>query len=235
MHYGRRGSARTREAGARWGFSFHSEPQTYSLSKVGVSKPTLGEKNMRFRRSLMGIAGVLGVVATASAAPPPWSNARHYRGPSHEEYEYARVVDVDPIVRQVRVETPRRECWDETRYVDSQPHISDAQVGGRTLLGAAIGGVIGHQFGSGRGQDAATVAGALIGAGVGYDSAAKRYPQGGHEQVVQRCDVRYEHEVEERIEGYRVTYEYNGRHYNTQLPYDPGDRIRVRVAVAPAE
>ena len=31
-----------------------------------------------------------------------------------------------------------------------------------------IGGVIGHQFGGGSGQDVATVLGALIGAGVGH-------------------------------------------------------------------
>ena len=190
---------------------------------------------MSMGRSLVCVAGLMSVAASAWATPPHWSNSRHNRGPSHSEYEYARVVDVDPVVRQVRVETPRRECWDDVRYIESRPQISDGQVGGRTLLGAAIGGVIGHQFGSGRGQDAATVAGALIGAGVGYDSAAKRYPHGGHEEVVQRCDVRYEREYEDRIEAYRVKYEYNGRHYTTQLPYDPGDRIRVRVAVAPAE
>ena len=40
--------------------------------------------------------------------------------------------------------------------------------------------------------------------------------------------------VQNRTVGYHVTYEYNGRHYTTQLPYDPGDRMRVRVAVAPA-
>ena len=97
------------------------------------------------------------------------------------------------------------------------------------LLGATL-----PDFG-GRGNDAATVAGALIGAGVGYDAGAKRYPQGGREEVVQRCDVRYQRGYEERIDSYRVTYEYNGRHYTTQMPYDPGDRIRVRVAVAPAE
>ena len=38
---------------------------------------------------------------------------------------------------------------------------------------------------------------------------------------------------EDRVEGYRVTYEYNGRRQTTQLPYDPGDRIRVRVDVRP--
>jgi uncharacterized protein YcfJ len=184
-------------------------------------------------RSWLIVLGVLGTAATASAAPPRPAPHHHHGGPAHTQYEYARVVDVDPIVRQVRVETPRRECWDETRYVASRPHISDPEVGGRTLLGAAIGGVIGHQFGSGRGRDAATVAGALIGASVGYDSAAKRQA-GGYEEVVERCDVRVEHTYHERIEGYRVTYEYNGRRYTTQLPYDPGDRIRVRVAVAPA-
>lgn len=188
----------------------------------------------------MRIAGALGLLAgltiagTALASPPPWSNSRHNRA-HYDGYDYAPVTHVEPIVRQVRVETPRRECWDDVRRVESRPHISDPEVGGRTLLGGLIGGVIGHQFGSGRGRDAATVAGAVIGAGVGYDAAAKRYPSAAREEVVQRCDVRYQQEYEERIEGYRVTYEFNGREFTTQLPYDPGERIRVRVAVAPAE
>ena len=45
--------------------------------------------------------------------------------------------------------------------------------------------------------------------------------------------MRYEERVEDRIEGYRVIYEYNGIRQTTQLPYDPGDRIRVRVDVLP--
>ncbi|HEX7116742.1 MAG TPA: glycine zipper 2TM domain-containing protein [Steroidobacter sp.] len=188
---------------------------------------------MRLTRVLTGVAGVLAVSGVALAGPPPWSNARHYRS-AHAEYDYAPVVHVEPIIREVRIERPRRECWEDVRYVEARPHISDPEVGGRTLLGGIIGGVIGHQFGSGRGRDAATIAGAVIGASVGYDSAAKRYGT-VHEEVIERCDVRYEHEYEERIEGYRVTYQYNGREYTTRLPYDPGERIRVRVAVAPAE
>ena len=195
---------------------------------------------MRNRKSTVQVlvvaAGVVGVAGSALAAPPPWSNSRHnvsYHA-SQGVYQYAPVTRVEPIIRQVRVETPRRECWDEARYVESRPHISDPAVGGRTLLGSIIGGVIGHQFGSGRGRDAATVAGAAIGAGVGYDSAAKRYPAGMREEVVQRCEVNYRQEYEERIEGYRVSYRVDGREYDTQMPYDPGDRIRVRVSVAPA-
>jgi len=188
---------------------------------------------MRIARTLLALTG-LTVSTLALAAPPPWSNSRHNR--SHNDgYDYAPVTRVEPIVRQVRVETPRRECWDETRVVESRPHISDPSVGGRTLLGGIIGGVIGHQIGSGRGRDAATIAGAVIGSGVGYDSARRRVGTSTEEHVVQRCATRYERDYEERIEGYRVTYEYNGREFTTRMPYDPGERIRVRVDVAPAE
>jgi uncharacterized protein YcfJ len=186
---------------------------------------------MRTARVLLVLTG-LAVTTMALAAPPPWSNSRHNRD---DGYDYARVVHVEPIVRQVRTETPRRECWDETRYVESQPHISDPAVGGRTLLGGIIGGVIGHQFGSGRGNDAATIAGAVIGSGVGYDSARRRAETTTEERVVQRCATQYERDYEERIDGYRVTYEYNGREFTTRMPYDPGKTMRVHVAVAPAE
>ena len=183
---------------------------------------------------LVTVVTTLGVSSVAMATPPSWSRSNRPAVSRHDNYEYARVVNVEPIVQRVRIESPRRECWNETRTVESRPHISDPDVGGRTLLGGIIGGVIGHQIGSGRGRDAATVAGTVIGAGVGYDSASRRSSE-VEERVVQRCDVRYDHEYEERIDGYRVTYEYNGREYDTRLPYDPGEKIRVRVAVAPAE
>jgi uncharacterized protein YcfJ len=179
---------------------------------------------------LVGVIGLAGATA-ALASPPSWSNARQYR----DGYDYAQVVNVEPIVRHVRVATPQRDCYDDTRYVESRPHISDPDVGGRTLLGGIIGGVIGHQIGHGRGRDAATVAGAAIGAGVGYDSASRRSGTDYREESVRRCDVSYRNDYEERIDGYRVTYDYNGREYTTEMPYDPGERIRVRVDVAPAE
>jgi uncharacterized protein YcfJ len=183
---------------------------------------------MRKARVVLVLAGVFGVTSVALASPPPWSNSRYSRS---ADYDYAPVTRVEPIVRQVRIETPRRECYDDVRYVDSPA----PQVAGHTLLGGIIGGVIGHQIGHGDARDFATVAGAAIGAGVGYSNATRRYAPQTHEETVQRCSVRYDHEYEERIDGYRVTYEYNGREYTTRMPYDPGERIKVRVAVAPAE
>jgi uncharacterized protein YcfJ len=184
---------------------------------------------MRKARGLLVLVGVLGVTGVALATPPPYSNSRYNRASS--EYDYATVTHVEPIVRQVRIETPRRECYDDTRYVESP----NPNVGAQTVLGGIIGGVLGHQIGHGNGRDFATVAGAAIGAGVGYSNASRRYGSQTREETVERCDVRYEHTTEERIDGYRVTYEYNGREYTTRLPYDPGERIKVRVAVAPAE
>jgi uncharacterized protein YcfJ len=158
-------------------------------------------------------------------------DSRYDRG---GEYDYARVVDVQPLMTRVRVSSPERECWDETR-LDERGGGPRTGAGG-AILGAVIGGVIGHQIGSGRGRDAATAAGAVIGAGIGHRAGERNAnAPPPREYTVQRCDTRYSDHWEERIDGYRVTYVYNGRRQVTQLPYRPGDRIRVRVDVSPAE
>ena len=137
-----------------------------------------------------------------------------------------------------RVSTPQRECWDETRYDrGSQYGGHGPQVAGTTLLGAAIGAVIGHQIGDGQGRKAATAGGAVIGAAIGHQQGMRRYGAVSAPQPysVQRCETRYHDEYQERVDGYRVTYVYHGRRQVTELPYRPGDRIRVRVDVSPAE
>ena len=153
-------------------------------------------------------------------------------------YDYAKVVDVEPLTSRVRVSTPQRECWDETRYDrGSQYGGHGPQVAGTTLLGAAIGAVIGHQIGDGQGRKAATAGGAVIGAAIGHQQGMRRYGAVSSPQpyTVQRCETRYHDEYQERVDGYRVTYVYHGRRQVTELPYRPGDRIRVRVDVSPAE
>jgi uncharacterized protein YcfJ len=155
-------------------------------------------------------------------------------------YDYAKVVDVQPLMRQVRVSSPQRECWDETRYDErdyGRPRARNAT--GSTLLGAVIGAAVGNQIGHGDGRRAATAAGAIIGAGIGNAQAGRRngydQPPPPRAYTVQRCETHYREDVQERVDGYRVTYVYHGRRGVTQLPYKPGDRIRVRVDVSPAE
>jgi uncharacterized protein YcfJ len=154
-------------------------------------------------------------------------------------YDYAKVVDVQPLMTRVRVSTPQRECWDETRLEDrGYGYGGPRSNAGGALVGALVGGVLGSQIGSGRGRDAATAAGAVIGAGIGHEQAKRRNAANQappREYTVQRCETRYHDEWEERVDAYKVTYVYNGRRQVTELPYKPGDRIRVRVDVSPAE
>jgi uncharacterized protein YcfJ len=160
--------------------------------------------------------------------------ADHPNRGARAQYDYAKVISAEPIINYVTVSEPVRECWEEVRHYSVDRSRHERRAG--TFLGAIIGGVIGHQIGSGRGNDAATVAGSLIGAAIGNDAARSRH--GSHvEQVaqpVERCETRYRKHREERIDGYRVVYRYHGQKYLTEMPYDPGNKIRVRVDVRPA-
>ena len=147
---------------------------------------------------------------------------------------------MQPLTTRVRVSTPQRECWDETRYDERGygngplPRRSPAA----PCSAPSSVRVLGHQIGHGRGRDAATAAGAVIGARLGHQQAQRRDGYARlppREYTVQRCETRYQDDWEERTDGYRVTYVYNGRRQVTELPYRPGERIRVRVDVSPAE
>jgi uncharacterized protein YcfJ len=151
------------------------------------------------------------------------------------DYDYADVVNVEPLRRQVRVSEPVRECWQETVYASEGPFSSNHVRG--TLLGSLIGVAVGNQIGHGRGKDVSRAAGALIGGAIGHNVSVDRQRQlyGERGRTVERCDVRYRDSVEERVDGYEVTYEYGGRQYVTRMPYDPGERLRIRVDVSPVE
>ncbi|TDU32084.1 uncharacterized protein YcfJ [Panacagrimonas perspica] len=159
--------------------------------------------------------------------------------PSRTQYEYAEVVSANPIYRTVRVEQPRRECWDErvvyNERQDRDYWMDNGTAGG--LVGAIAGGVVGHQFGKGRGNKAATALGAVIGAGIGQRAAVQnsRERSGSYERVgyEERCETKTDYRTEQRIDGYDVAYRYGGRVYNTTMPYDPGARIPVDVNVRP--
>jgi uncharacterized protein YcfJ len=144
----------------------------------------------------------------------------------------AKVVRAEPIYRDVRVSAPRRVC--EEIPVVERTHYRGGADPGRVLVGAVIGGVIGHQFGSGRGNDAATVAGAILGANNAAANSSRSSRVVEREVIETRCEVVSDGRTESRLEGYDVTYRYQGRLYQTRTNYDPGKRIRVRVEVTPA-
>ena len=182
---------------------------------------------MTFTKASISLAAFTLMLGTNSWAGPGESRYRD------AQYDYARVISSEPIVRYVTVKTPVRECWQETEYYEVDRGRRGNTAG--TVLGAGIGGVVGHQFGSGRGNDAATVAGTLIGAAIGNDATRQSARQvERYERPVERCETRISETREERIDGYRVVYRYKGQRYSTRMPYDPGKELRVRVDVRPA-
>ncbi len=137
--------------------------------------------------------------------------------------EYGRVISSTPDYAQVSV--PQQQCYDEQQAV-RQP-----SSGAGALLGAVVGGVVGNTIGRGTGgRTLATGVGAVVGAAVGDQAEAQNAPVGS--RTVQRCQN--VSQVEERIVGYNVVYEYAGRRYSTRTSNPPGDTIALNVNVAPA-
>jgi len=141
-------------------------------------------------------------------------------------YRQAQVISSTPIFEVVRVPTSREACWDEeVRY--RRPGGNP----GASLIGGVIGGAVGRQFGGGSGKDALTALGAIVGASVANQRADRR--RGDFTRVERRCRVADEYYEEERITGYHVRYEFDGRVYSTRTVNDPGETLDVRVAVTP--
>ena len=94
-------------------------------------------------------------------------------------YDYAQSHLVDPIVRQVRVETPRRECWTDDSL--RSPHGSVRE----TRCGRTHDPRRPHRCSDRQsiwprdGRRAATVAGALIGTAIGHDAGSRPYDRYG--------------------------------------------------------
>ena len=186
----------------------------------------------------LAMAAALGAIATPAGA---------------QVYgDTARVISATPIYDHVAM--PRRECrieptsgYEERRVrpgSDEYRAERNDGIGPGAVLGAIVGGVIGHQLGNSTGgRDHGTAAGAVIGGLVGNsiekdsDDGYRRASRDAYvERVpvtrdVERCDTIAD--AEERIVGYEVRYEYNGRELRARMPYDPGQQMPVNVEVRP--
>lgn len=152
------------------------------------------------------------------------------RGSDNVRIATADVLRVDPVYDSVVVTRPREECYDSDVV---ERHDTRGNNGAGTLIGAIVGGALGNQVGKGDGRKAATIAGALIGGAIGNDAA--RRDDHYYREPRRQCRIIEERYNEQRIVGYDVQYRYRGDVYMSRLDYDPGERMRVRVSVLPAE
>ena len=144
-------------------------------------------------------------------APLPAPTYDYYQRPNERVYE-APVTSVRAVVG-----SPVQRCWIERQQVTER---SDNNVGG-AVVGALIGGVLGHQVGGGRGRDVATAGGAVAGALVGNN--AGRGDGNTYDKDVQRCQT-----VASTTPAYwDVTYNYRGVEHRMQMSSPPGNTVAV--------
>jgi uncharacterized protein YcfJ len=93
--------------------------------------------------------------------------------------------------------------------------------------------VLGNTIGKGDGRKAATVVGAVAGGAVGNGVA--RRGERDYQTTETHCREVSSVSEQRRLMGYDVEYRYRGEVYVSRLNYDPGERLRVRVNVQPAD
>lgn len=199
------------------------------------------------RTTRIGFTGAVGLTGAIILAFPLAGAAEGRRNDSNVYFDFAKVTYVQPITRIVQISTPHEVCWNErVRTVthdtrdDGWRNDSRNRSFAPTVLGGLVGGVVGNQFGGGRGNTAMTIGGALLGAAIGRDASIRNHrpvrqprPATVAYTTERRCEIEQVMHEEERIDGYRVSYRFRGRDYVTRTDADPGDRIRVRVEVDP--
>lgn len=155
----------------------------------------------------IGVAAALGVAAVASMNV-------FDRGP-----QYAQVVSSTPITETVK--NPRKECRNVT-VTHRRPVQDENRIAG-SVLGAVAGGVIGHQFGGGRGKDVATVVGALGGGYAGNQAQGAMQNNDTYTTTEQRCKMVYD--KSEKTLGYDVTYKIGDQQGKIRMDKNPGSQI----------
>lgn len=181
---------------------------------------------------------LLALTTTAAIALSTSVMADHERHDRHDGHHdkhaiYARVVNVEPMYKTIRVSYPEKQCWQEE---DRKPikHRISYVAPEKLILGGIVGGVIGHELGRNHNQELATVTGAVIGTAIAHNANVQYYHTGEYRtQYREYCQVENRYRTEHQLIGYRVTYRYKGELYTTRMREHPGKRIRVNVDVTP--
>lgn len=188
----------------------------------------------RTRRIFIGLAAALLLAVTSM---PVWASHNQGAAPGqppaqltdNASYDYAKVVDVQPITEVVQIPHEQEICHRENVRHRVPEHRSPVP----TIFGAVLGGIIGSQFGGGHGKTAATIAGATIGGAVATHAQHHRYPPKYYDRLEQRCYTETDWRSEEQVVAWDVSWKYHGKIYHSTMDEPPGERIPVRVSVDP--
>jgi uncharacterized protein YcfJ len=135
----------------------------------------------------------------------------------------AKVTNVTPMYKETTEQIPYQSC-----QVVQVP-IYDKASDGDVLLGTVIGGILGNQVGEGKGKDAATVVGAIMGAHKAQEGTGNII---GYRNVNQ-CSTQYKSKTVSRVTHYNVELDAGGDRVMTTLYREVriGDIINVKKTV----
>ena len=137
-----------------------------------------------------------------------------YRRRNNERLYEANVTSVRAVVG-----TPQQRCWVEQEQIPQDRRTANVPA---AIAGAVIGGILGHQIGSGTGRDIATVGGAVAGGALGSQVGGSG--QQARTQDVQRCETA---PSAARPDYWDVTYMFRGQEYRMQMTAPPGSTVTV--------
>ena len=153
------------------------------------------------------------VVVTAGGA------IANYAVFSDKSPEYAQVINVEEIKETVN--TPREECQDVA--VTKKAPVKDEHKIAGTAIGAVVGGLVGNQFGGGKGKTLATVAGAAAG-GYGGNKVQGNMQDGDtYTTTEHRCNTVTD--SHQNVVGYNVTYMIGDQEGKVRMDEKPGSRL----------
>ncbi|MEI4993139.1 glycine zipper 2TM domain-containing protein [Aeromonas caviae] len=138
------------------------------------------------------------------------------------EPQFAEVLASKPVTETIK--TPRQECRNVI-LTHRKPVQDEHKILG-TVVGAALGGVVGHQFGGGSGKKVATAAGAVAGGYAGNQVQGNMQAGDTYTTTEQRCKTVQESST--RTIGYDVTYRLAGQEGVVRMEKQPGPTIPVK-------
>ncbi|SDG87537.1 Uncharacterized conserved protein YcfJ, contains glycine zipper 2TM domain [Pseudomonas benzenivorans] len=136
--------------------------------------------------------------------------------------EYAEVLAVQPVKETIK--TPREVCKDVA--VTRQKPVQDQHQIAGTAIGAVVGGLLGNQVGGGSGKKIATVAGAVGGGYAGNKVQENMQANDTYTTTETRCSTVTD--TSEKVVGYDVKYQLDGKEGQVRMERDPGARIPVK-------
>ncbi len=162
----------------------------------------------------MLVGAVLGAVGVTAGGAVATYNLVSNSGP-----EYAEVLAVQPINETIK--TPREVC-NEVAVTRQRPVKDQHQIAG-TVIGAVAGGLLGNQVGGGTGKKIATVAGAVGGGYAGNKVQEHMQESDTYTTTETRCKTVTD--TSEKLVGYDVKYQVDGKVGQVRMDHDPGSRI----------